>query len=138
MKTQKGFTLVELVVVIIILGVLAAVAVPKFIDLSVDAHTAAAKAVAGSLSSASAVNFAARQTGNADAVSLSDANICSVAEAGALITGVTIQAGAAADDDEFQISGTGDCSGAALTVNCTITPYNGTAAVAPILCARAP
>jgi prepilin-type N-terminal cleavage/methylation domain-containing protein len=62
-KMHQGFTLIELVVVIVILGILAAVAIPKYIDLSGSAQTAATASVAGSLSSASAVNYAARKTG---------------------------------------------------------------------------
>jgi len=51
-STQKGFTLIELVVVIVILGILAATAAPKFIDLTSDARESVMKGVQGSINSA--------------------------------------------------------------------------------------
>jgi len=55
---QQGFTLIELVMVIVILGILSAIAIPKFIDLSGHAQQAAVQGVAGALASADAINYA--------------------------------------------------------------------------------
>jgi MSHA pilin protein MshA len=55
MSKQKGFTLIELVVVIVILGLLAATALPRFIDLTGDAREASVNGVAGGMRSAVAL-----------------------------------------------------------------------------------
>ncbi len=138
MNKQRGFTLIELVVVIIILGVLAAVAVPKFTDLSGDARTAAGRGVAGAISSGSSINYAARQAGNATATVLNAANVCTSTLLQPFVTGVTLTSAVAATDNEFQVSGTGDCSGANVSVTCTVTPRGTgvTAATPTVFCAR--
>lgn len=60
-KNQKGFTLIEIIAVLVILGILAAVAVPKFINLSTEANNTTSDAILGELRSTAKLAFAAHR-----------------------------------------------------------------------------
>ncbi len=71
-SNQQGFTLIELVMVIVILGILAATAVPRFTNLRGDAEDAALAGMAGALGSASAINYAVRSLDVANGSAVTD------------------------------------------------------------------
>lgn len=109
-STQKGFTLIELVVVIVILGILAATALPKFIDLSGEASQAAVEGVAGAISGAAAVNYAAKKAGNASAVAVDNCDDAGTLLQGGLPAGYSVGAAAIAADASQSCTVTGENS----------------------------
>lgn len=140
-RSASGFTLIELVVVLVLLSIFAAIAVPRFLDISVEIHHSAAQGVAGSISSGTAINMAARKAGNAAAVQVIAANVCTSVILQPYVTGVTLTAVVPVGNSQFQVGVSGalptTCAGAATAVTCNVTPSGAgvTPAQATVMCA---
>lgn len=92
MNKQKGFTLIELVVVIIILGILAVTALPKFVNLQGEAQAAALQGLKGALEGGATLVYSKAAIQGKDAACTTPYTVCSEVNLGKGATGDEIDA----------------------------------------------